>query len=102
MFANNLNKNNYVTSKEHKLTDNNILEVKNLEVSFRNKLGLVRAVRGVDFSIRKGQIVGLVGESGSGKSVSVKAIIGFNDDAIIDADSINLNGIDILSLKKSQ
>jgi peptide/nickel transport system ATP-binding protein len=54
----------------------NILEVQNLKKHFRTKLGIVRAVDGVSFSIPKGETLGLVGESGSGKSTVAYTIIG--------------------------
>lgn len=53
-----------------------ILEVKNLKTSFFTHDGEVEAIRGIDFSINRGQIIGLVGESGSGKSVTSKSIMG--------------------------
>ena len=53
-----------------------ILEVKDLYVSFKSYAGYVRAVRGANFTLHKGETIAIVGESGSGKSVSVKTIMG--------------------------
>lgn len=55
---------------------NNILEVKNLSVSFYTHSGRVKAVRGIDFDLKEGETLAIVGESGSGKSVTTKAILG--------------------------
>ncbi len=52
-----------------------ILEVKNLEVAFQTDFEYVRAVRGIDFDVRKGETLAIVGESGSGKTVTCKSII---------------------------
>ncbi len=56
-----------------------ILEVKNLQTSFFTHLGEVQAVRGSDFVMNEGDILGIVGESGSGKSVTALSIIGLID-----------------------
>lgn len=52
-----------------------VLRVSNLKVAFKSDEGLVKAVDGIDFTVKRGQTLGLVGESGSGKSVSTKAIM---------------------------
>jgi oligopeptide transport system ATP-binding protein len=52
-----------------------ILEVKDLKTSFYIHLGEVQAVRGVSFSVDKGEAIGIVGESGSGKSVTSMSIM---------------------------
>jgi oligopeptide transport system ATP-binding protein len=54
---------------------NNILEVKDLKVSFHTYAGEVHAVRGVTFNLKKGECLAIVGESGSGKTVTSKAIM---------------------------
>jgi oligopeptide/dipeptide ABC transporter ATP-binding protein len=56
--------------KEH------ILEVKDLQVHFFTDRGVIRAVEGVDFSLRTQEVWGLVGESASGKSVIGQALMG--------------------------
>jgi oligopeptide transport system ATP-binding protein len=53
-----------------------LLDVSGLEVEFRSRAGPVRAVRGISYSLARGEVLGLVGESGSGKSVSALALVG--------------------------
>jgi len=54
------------------------LEVKDLHVHFPTDDGLVKAVDGLDFTLARGQTIGIVGESGSGKSVASLAILGLH------------------------
>ena len=56
-----------------------LLTVRNLAVSFDGRDGPVHAVRGVDLSVRRGEVVCLVGESGSGKSVTGFSLMGLID-----------------------
>jgi peptide/nickel transport system ATP-binding protein len=56
-------------------SDNAILDVKDLRVTFFLDEGALQAVDRVDFSVRKGRTLGLVGESGCGKSVTAQAIL---------------------------
>ena len=53
-----------------------ILDVKNLQIHFSTDRGIIRAVEGVDFFIKKREVLGLVGESASGKSVIGQALVG--------------------------
>jgi oligopeptide transport system ATP-binding protein len=53
----------------------NILAVKDLNISFHTFAGEVQAIRGVNFDLKKGETLAIVGESGSGKSVTTKAIM---------------------------
>ncbi len=52
-----------------------ILSVENLHVHFATSRGLVRAVEGVSYQVRRGEVLAVVGESGCGKSVSALAIM---------------------------
>lgn len=52
-----------------------IIEVKDLELSFHTFAGEVKAIRGVNFEVFKGETLAIVGESGSGKSVTTKSIM---------------------------
>ena len=57
------------------MTDNLLLEVKDLKTHFHLREGLVRAVDGATFSINRGQTIGVVGESGCGKSMTARTIL---------------------------
>ena len=56
--------------------DNNVLlEIKDLRVSFPLEEGTVRAVEGVDLTMRRGEVLGVVGESGCGKSITAHSVL---------------------------
>ncbi|VEU76972.1 ABC transporter ATP-binding protein [Mycoplasmopsis columbina] len=83
------------------LTDNKVLEVRNLHVSFSTGWKkTIHIVRGLDLDVYKGQIVGLVGESGSGKSVTSKTLINVNHNGIITADKIQIDDLELTKIKR--
>jgi peptide/nickel transport system ATP-binding protein len=57
------------------MQDRTLLEVNNLKTYFFCDEGTVRAIDGVDFSITRGQTLGVVGESGCGKSVTARSVL---------------------------
>ncbi len=76
-----------------------LLTVKNLKVSFTTDRGIFPAVRGLDFEVARGEVLGLVGESGCGKSVTVMSLLRIlpNPSSIISADQITLGDTDLSS-----
>src|SRR5215204_1911219 len=86
---------------EHPVINNDqpLLEVKGLKTYFYTEDGVVRAINGVDFSIRPGEVMGLVGESGSGKSVTSLSIMRLlSASGKIVEGSVTFDGIDLTSL----
>ena len=80
-----------------------LLDVKGLRTSFRTGDGIVRAVTGVDFSVRRGEVLGLVGESGCGKSVTSLSILRLiSAPGQIEAGEVWFDGQDILKLPEDQ
>jgi oligopeptide/dipeptide ABC transporter ATP-binding protein len=78
-----------------------LLEVENLTVSFPTADGVVRAVRGVSFSVEPGQTLGIVGESGSGKTVLTQTLLGLTPGAVITGKAV-FEGTDLLQLSQGQ
>ena len=80
-----------------------ILKIENLKTSFMTSNGEVQAVRGVSFTVEKGEIVGLVGESGSGKSVTSMSILKLlADTARIKEGKILFEGEDLTQYSRAQ
>mgnify|MGYP001942188888 CR=1 FL=1 len=81
--------------------DTPVLEVTDLNVTFRGfgNNPDVNAVRGVSYSVRSGEVLGIVGESGSGKSVSSMAAMGLLPDHATITGSVRLHGEEILGLE---
>ena len=57
-------------------TKEQILKIRDLDITFQTTAGSVHAIRGVNIDLMKGETVAIVGESGSGKSVTMKAAMG--------------------------
>ena len=77
-----------------------LLEVKNLSVSFDTPRGELQAVRDVSFTLHEGEVLAVVGESGSGKSVLCKAIMKLlRKDARIKGGNILVDGVDITNYR---
>ena len=85
-----------MTADEPTETQTPILEVRGLRTWFFTSAGTVKAVDGVDLTVRRGEIVGLVGESGSGKSVTSLSVMRLVDEPgrIVEG-SIRFDGQDL-------
>jgi oligopeptide/dipeptide ABC transporter ATP-binding protein len=73
-----------------------MLSVRDLRVTFHTADGTVQAVNGIDFDLRRGEILALVGESGSGKSVSSLSLAGLLPKTAQVGGSVVLDGSEIL------
>jgi oligopeptide/dipeptide ABC transporter ATP-binding protein len=79
--------------------DRPLLEVRGLQTSFHTRDGAVHAVDGIDFSVNRGEIMGLVGESGCGKSVTSLSILRLvAQPGRIEGGEILFDGQDLLKL----
>ncbi len=84
------------------MAENRLIDVNNLSVSFHTYAGEVKAVRGLEFYLERGETLAFVGESGCGKSVTAKALMRLlpEESAEIKPESkIMFEGEDVLSMK---
>ncbi|MFB7504470.1 ABC transporter ATP-binding protein [Streptomyces broussonetiae] len=81
-----------------------LLEVRDLQVEFRTRDGIARAVNGVSYEVDAGQTLAVLGESGSGKSVTAQAVMGILDmpPGRISGGRILFQGQDLLGLKEEE
>ena len=82
------------------MTNDALLEVRNLRTHFNTDRGLFRAVDGISFDVARGRTVGLVGESGCGKSVTSLSIMGLvpSPPGVVSADALRFEGRDLLQM----
>ena len=98
--------------KGQTMANKTILEIKDLDISFRTNAGTIHAIRGVNLDLQKGETVAIVGESGSGKSVTMKAVAGLLDNnATVNSGAVIYNytdengveqSVDLLRMPKKQ
>ncbi len=84
----------YPTGKERHMADlaKTIMDIRDLDISFKTPKGRIHAIRGVNLTLRKGETLAIVGESGSGKSVTMKAIMGIlPHNAVINGGTIDFS-----------
>lgn len=80
-----------------------MLEIKNLKVSFFTPSGEVKAINDISYTLNKGEVIGVVGESGSGKSVTASTVMGLVEKpGRIVGGSVRLDGVDISTLSSEQ
>ena len=76
-----------------------LLDIKNLRVDLPTENGTLHAVRGIDFQVRRGEMLCLVGESGCGKSMTSLALMGLLPrKAVRSADRLDFDGIGLQTL----
>jgi|TARA_B110000908_G_scaffold171422_1_gene234122 microcin C transport system ATP-binding protein len=73
-----------------------LLDVQNLNVGFRQDGAVTHAVRGVSFTVDRGEVVALVGESGSGKSVSALSTVSLLGDSAEVTGSVKYDGQELI------
>ena len=84
-------------------TNNTVLEVDNLQISYETRKGDVEAIQGVSFKVGEGETVGLVGESGCGKSTIAFGIVNFlgSNGKIVDG-SIRFQGNELVGRSQEE
>jgi peptide/nickel transport system ATP-binding protein len=79
-----------------------LLTVRDMHITYSTQSGPVPAVRGVDFDIEKGQVLGLAGESGCGKSTIAGALLRLLPSSTKITGSVMLDGEDVLAMRTAR
>ncbi|MGE3348500.1 MAG: ABC transporter ATP-binding protein [Ramlibacter sp.] len=79
-----------------------LLEVQDLHVRLQTQRGPAEAVRGVGFSLERGETLGLIGESGCGKSITVMSLLGLLPESAQVSGSIRFDGEELVGKKDSE
>ena len=83
-------------------SDETLLSVEDLSVSFPTDDGLVQAVRGITYDLKPREVLGIVGESGSGKSVASMALLGLLPQTARITGSARFRGQELVGLPDKQ
>ncbi len=78
-----------------------LLEVTDLHVTVPTRTGPAAALRGVSFTLERGQTLGLIGESGCGKSITALALMGLLPEGASARGSIRLGGQELIGLDET-
>jgi len=80
--------------------NDHLLDVRDLQVEFRMREGIAKAINGVSFYLDAGETIAILGESGSGKSVTAQAIMGIIDSppGFVTGGEIFFQGDDLLKM----
>ena len=89
---------NHASTKHRSEVGEVVLDFKDLVVDFDTDGGVVHAVKGLDLTVRAGEVVALVGESGSGKSVTSLAAMGLLPKSAVVTGSIEVEGTQVVGL----
>lgn len=84
------------------MSEETILQVKNLHVDFQTYAGEIKAIRDVNFDLKKGETLAIVGESGSGKSVTTKTLMGLTASNATITGDIDFKGKKLTELKEDE
>lgn len=79
-----------------------VFELNHLQVSLRGKKRNTDLVKGVSFSVKQGECLGILGESGSGKSMSIKAAMGLLDKNFVVSGSAKFQGDELVGKNAGQ
>ena len=84
--------------------DGLLLAVEDLQVEFRTREGVAKAINGVSFDLHEGETLAILGESGSGKSVTAQAVMGILDSppGFITGGEVRYCGENLLTMKDEQ
>lgn len=82
---------------------NELIAIKNMNVDFLRDDNKIKIIKGIDLSMRKGEVLAIVGESGSGKSISMKAVMGIlPENTAVFADEMKFDGRELQKMSSKE